>query len=327
MNRIRWGILGTGNIARQFAKGLALLPDADLVAVGSREQATAVAFANHYHIPHAHASYEALAKDAHVDVVYVATPHVFHLANSLLCLEHGKAVLCEKPFTINKRQAEAVFNRARQKNLFVMEAMWTIFFPAMAAVRQLIQGGTLGDVRLVTADFGYRAALDPHGRHFNPALGGGALLDVGIYPLALAQMIYGPPARISSMAHLGETGVDEQAAITLGYEGGKMAVLHTAVRTETPHEAVIMGTDGRIRIHAPWWQPSQFTLTRPGQADQVMNIPYAGNGYQYEATAVMACLRDAKTQHDLMPWSTTLSLQETMDTVRAQWGLHYPGET
>jgi predicted dehydrogenase len=157
-------------------------------------------------------------------------------------------------------------------------------------------------------------------------LGGGALLDVGIYPLALAQMVLGPPAYTSSQAHLGETGIDEQAAVILGYPGGELAVLHTAVRTETAQEAVIMGTEGRIKIHAPWWKPARLTLAQPGQPDQEIDVPFEGNGYNYEATAVMQCLRAGEREHALMPWSTTLALLETMDTIRAQWGLRYPGE-
>lgn len=325
-DKIRWGILGTGVIARKFAEGLAVLTDAALTAVGSRDERTATAFATEYHVPHAHASYEALAENPEVDVIYIATPHVFHMENSLLCLQHGKAVLCEKPFTMNRQQAEAVFALAETKGLFVMEAMWTYFLPAITMVRQLLQEGVIGQVRMLTADFGYRTAMNPYGRHFAPALGGGALLDVGIYPLALAHMVFGVPTQITGMAHLGETGVDEQAAIILGYEGGELALLHTAARTETVQEAVIMGTDGRIKIHFPWWQPTRLTLTQPGQAGQEIELPFLGNGYNYEAAAVMDCLRSNKTQHPLMPWSTTLALQETMDNIRAQWGLRYPAD-
>lgn len=326
MEKIRWGIIGTGSIARQFAQGLAILPEAELAAIGSRQAETAVAFATEFNVPRPYAGYEALAQDKEVDVVYVATPHVYHKQNSLLCLQHGKAVLCEKPFAINKQQAETVFTAARASGLFVMEAMWTYFLPAMAMVRTLLAERVIGEVRLLTADFGFRADLNLASRLFDPALGGGALLDVGIYPLALAQMVFGPPAHINSRAHLGETGVDEQAAIILGYEGGQMALLHTAVRTETPQEAIIMGTEGRLKIHAPWWKPSRLTLTQPGQADQEIEVPFEGNGYNYEAVAVMEQLHAGKQEHALMPWSTTLALMETMDAIRAQWGLRYPGE-
>jgi predicted dehydrogenase len=326
MNKIRWGILGTGNIAAQFARGLAVLPEAELVAVGSRAEGTAVTFAQQFNIPHARATYESLAQDVQVDVIYVATPHVFHMENSLLCLEQGKAVLCEKPFAINKQQAERVFTAAHDKGLFVMEAMWTYFLPAMVKVRQLLAEEAIGEVRMLTADFGFRTSINAESRLFDPALGGGALLDVGIYPLALAQMIFGSPTEIRSLAHLGETGIDEQAAVILGYGGGELALLHTAVRTESPQEAIIMGTDGRIKIHAPWWMPSRLTLTQPGRPDQELEVSFLGNGYNYEATAVMESLRAGQTEHPLMPWATTLALLETMDTIRGQWGLRYPGE-
>ncbi|MBX3060638.1 MAG: Gfo/Idh/MocA family oxidoreductase [Anaerolineae bacterium] len=325
-DKIRWGILGTGVIARKFAEGLAVLSDAELTAVGSRDERTAAAFATQYQVPHAHGSYEALAQNPDVDVIYIATPHVFHMENSLLCLQHGKAVLCEKPFTMNRRQAETIFALAEKSGLFVMEAMWTYFLPAITMVRQLLQEGVIGDARMLTADFGYRTAMNPYGRHFAPALGGGALLDVGIYPLALAHMVFGAPTQIAGMAHLGETGVDEQAAIILGYEEGELALLHTAVRTETVQEAVIMGTDGRIKIHFPWWQPTRLTLTISGQTGQEIDLPFLGNGYNYEAAAVMECLRSGKIQHPLMPWSITLALQDTMDNIRAQWGLRYPAD-
>lgn len=326
MKTIRWGILGTGGIARQFAEGLALVPAAELAAVGSREHSTAVAFATHYHIPRAHASYQALAADPDIDVVYIATPHVFHMENSLLCLEHGKAILCEKPFTINQKQAQTVFEMAAQKQLFVMEAMWSIFFPAMEKVRQLVTEGAIGQLKLLTADFGFRTAFDPHSRTFSPDLGGGALLDVGIYPLALAQMLLGAPQQIHSLAQMSPTGVDEQAAMLLGYEGGAMALLHTAVRTETEQAATLLGSHGRLKIHAPWWRPSRITLTQPGREPQTFHLPFEGNGYNYEATAVGECLRQGQTEHPLMPWQATLQLQQTMDTIRNQWGLRYPGE-
>lgn len=326
MEKIHWGILGTGAIAKKFAAGLAIIPDAELAAVGSRSRETAVAFAEQFGVARAHEGYEALAQDANVDVIYIATPHVFHQEHSLLCLENGKAILCEKPFTINKQQAESVFAAARQRNLFVMEAMWSTFLPALEMLRKLLKDGIIGEVRLITADFGFRGNLDPEHRLYNPALGGGALLDVGIYPLALAQMILGKPTKISSMAHIGKSGVDEQAGMLLGYEKGELALLHTAVRTETVQEAVIMGTEGRIKLHHPWWAASKLTLAQPGMPKQVIEVPYEGNGYNYEATAVMDCLRAGEIEHELMPWSTTLALQETMDAIRAQWGLRYPME-
>lgn len=324
--KIRWGIIGTGNIAKHFARGLAALPDAELIAVGSRSQETADAFADPFNIPRRHASYEALVMDDAVDVVYVSTPHNLHKDNSLLALSAGKAVLTEKPFTINAREALEVIRCAREKRLFLMEAMWTRFIPAMARARELIAQGAIGEPRMVTADFGFRAGIDPQGRLFNPANGGGALLDVGVYCVSLASMIFGKPERITSMAHIGETNVDEQAAIILGYPNGQLAALTTAIRTSTPHEALISGTEGQIRIPPLFWKPTKITLTVYGKENTEIEMPMAGNGYNYQAAEVARCLREGKTESAIMPLDETLAIMETMDTIRAQWGLKYPME-
>jgi len=323
---IRWGILGTGRIAKTFAQGLAVLPDAELVAVGSRSQSAADAFGDEFRVPHRHASYVALADDPDVDVVYVATPHSLHRENSRLCLQAGKAVLCEKPFAINAAQAEEVIALARKKRLFLMEAMWTRFLPVLVRVRELLAEGAIGEVRLLNADFGFSATFDPRGRLFDPHLGGGALLDVGVYLVSLASMVFGPPVRIASMAHLGRTGVDEQAAAILGYERGQLAVLTTAVRTSTPQEAILMGTGGQMRIHSQWWHPTTLTLALEGREEEVIYLPFEGNGYHYEAAEVMDCLRSGRLESDVMPLDETLAIMETMDQMRAQWGLRYPME-
>lgn len=325
-DKIRWGILGTGRIAGQFAQGLAVLPDAELVAVGSRAQGTAGAFGDEFGVPHRHASYEALAEDPDVDVVYVATPHSLHRENCILCLKASKAVLCEKPLTINAAEAEEVIALAREKGFFLMEAMWTRFFPAIEKTCQLLADGAIGEVRMISAGFGFRAPFDPQQRLFNPELGGGALLDVGIYPISLSFMVLGPPSRIVGLAHLGQTDVDEQAAMVLGYDQGQLAVLYTATRTEMPREAFIVGTEGQIRIHALWWRPDTLTLSVEGRKDKMLRFRLRGNGYNYEAAAVMECLRLGKLESEVMPLDETLIIMQTMDEIRAQWGLRYPME-
>lgn len=323
---IRWGIIGTGKIAREFATGLTVLPQAELVAVGSRTTESASRFADIFGVPHRHASYEALANDPDVDVVYVATPHTLHQENSLLCLGAGKAVLCEKPFTINAAEAEAVIQFAREKKLFLMEAMWTRFIPLVVKLRQLLADGVIGGVQMLVADLGFRADFDPLHRLFNPQLGGGGLLDLGVYPVSLASMIFGPPSRITSVAQLGETGVDEQAAIIFRYDQGQLATLYTSLRTGTPKEIILMGTRGRIKIHSPMFRPNKLTLSLDGQEDHVIEMPLEGNGYNYEATEVMRCLQVGKLESDTMPLDETLAIMETMDQIRAQWGLKYPRE-
>lgn len=325
-DKIRWGILGTGNIAHQFARGLAAAEDVELVAVGSRTQESADRFGEEFGVPRRHASYEALANDPDVDAIYVATPHTFHRDNALLCLNGGKAALVEKAFAINAREAEQMIALAREKRLFLMEAMWTRFAPAMVKIRDLLADGAIGEVRMINADFGFRGAMNPEGRWLNLALGGGALLDVGVYPISLASMIFGEPTQIKSLGHLGETGADEQFGVLLGYSAGQIAILSGAVRTRSPHEAVIMGTDGMIRIPSPWWKPEHFTLAISGKSIEAFDLPFTGNGYNYEIGEVGRCLRAGELESSIMPLDETLSIMRTMDAIRAQWGLVYPME-
>ncbi len=323
---IRWGILGTGWIANEFAQGLAEVADAELVAVGSRTAGSASRFADRFQVPRRHASYQALAEDPDVDVIYVATPNPMHKEHCLLCLSSGKPVLCEKPFALNAGEAEAMVRMAREKKVFLMEAMWSRFFPLMGKVRALVDEGAIGEVQVLVADLCIHFDFDPSDRRYAPDLGGGALLDLGVYPLSFASMIMGPPSRITTMAHLGETGVDEQSGIVLKYDQGQVSTLYTSIRVDSPVEALLLGTRGQIRIH-PWWiRPETATLSVTGQETMRIEMPFAGNGYQFEAAEVMACLRAGKLESDLMPLDETLSIMKTMDAIRAQWGLRYPGE-
>lgn len=326
MNAARWGILGTGGIARTFVDGLGSLPEAEVLAVGSRSEASAAGFAGEKEIPRHYGSYEGLAADPDVDVVYVATPHPFHAENVELCLGAGKAVLCEKPFTLNAAEAERLVKLARERGLFLMEGMWTRFFPLMQEVRRLVSDGSIGEVRMLNVDFGFRAKLDPASRLFDPALGGGALLDVGVYCLSMASMVLGKPTEAVGLSHIGETGVDEQASIVLEHEGGRLANLSIGVRTETPQEATIMGTDGYVRIHSPWWHPSSMTICRPHKEDEIVEEPISGNGFGYEAAEVMRCLDRDETESPVMPLDETIAVMRTMDGLREAWGLEYPGE-
>jgi predicted dehydrogenase len=324
-DKIRWGILGTGNIAHQFANGLKALTDAELIAVGSRSQESADKFANEFNVPNRHASYEALASDPQVDAIYISTPHPFHKENTLLCLQAGKAVLCEKPFALNVHEGEEMIEMARSRGVFLMEAMWTRFLPALIKVRELIAKGTIGEPRMLTADFGFRTSVNPQGRLFDPKLGG-ALLDVGVYPVSLASMLFGAPEHIVSLADIGSTGIDEQSAMIFKYGQGQLALLSSAVRTNTPQEAVISGTLGQIRLHSQWWRCSHLTLSVGGKRDRGFRLPYEGNGYNYEAAEVGRCLRAGEKESPVMPHAETLSILKTMDHIRAQWNLKYPSE-
>lgn len=322
---IQWGILAPGSIAHQFATGLQSVPDAKLLAVGSRSQEKADAFADKFSVPKRHASYEALAADPDIHAVYIATPHPQHKDAALLCLAHGKAVLCEKPFTVNAKEAEEVIESARAKNLFVMEAMWSRFFPAMGHVRKLLAEGAIGEPLMLHADFGFRAGVDPNSRLFSPALAGGGLLDVGVYVVSLSSMIFGTPSQVAGVAKLGETGVDELAAISLLHSGGQVSALTTGVRVNTPHEAVILGSEGSIKLHAPWWKLAKITVNANGKSEEI-DLPYEGAGMNYEAAEVGKCLRAGKNESDILPWAETLSVMKTLDTLRGQWGLKYPME-
>lgn len=324
----KWGILGTGNIAHKFASGLQELDTAEIVAVASRTQDRADAFADEFNVPKRYASYDALANDDDVQVIYIATPHTYHHANTLLCLNHGKHVLCEKPFAVNAIQAKEMVALAREKNVFLMDAIWTRYLPIMTKLRELLAEQAIGDVMLVQADFGFRmGAVIPEHRIFNPDLAGGALLDVGIYPVQLASMVYGKqPTDIVSQATLGTTGVDELSVTVFKYSDYEMATITTAIQLTTPHEARIMGTQGMILI-PNWWHPTEMTVHINGQDPVTHQLAFIGNGFNYEADEVGRCIRDGLTESPLMPLDETIAIMETMDRMRQQWQLTYPIET
>ncbi len=324
--KTRWGILGPGTISQKFATGLKAVSDAEITAVGSRDLQRANAFADTFSIPHRHGNYTDLAHNPDVDVIYVATPHPFHKEGAMLCLEAGKAVLCEKPLTVNAEQAEEMIACARENNQFLMEAMWTRFLPVIVKVREWLADGAIGEPRLLTADKGSRQTLSTEtleGRLFNPELGGGGLLDVGVYTIALAYMVFGAPSMITSLAHIGETNVDEQASILLGYDAGQIANLFCAIRTETLKEARIIGTKGSIHI-PEFWQATSATLIRTGRYPVHIEIPFKSNGFENQVIEVINCLREGKLESDVMPLNESLSIMKTMDTIRFQWGLKYP---
>ncbi|MHC4983460.1 MAG: Gfo/Idh/MocA family protein [Planctomycetota bacterium] len=321
----RWGIIGTGGIARKFANAAPGVEGAELVAIGSRTREKAEAFGDEFKVAHRYGSYEALASDDRLDAVYIATPHPMHHPNSLLCLRAGKAVLCEKPFTVNASQAAEVIDAARENKLFCMEAMWTRFLPTLVKTRQILAAGTIGEVRMVLADFAFRAAWNPERRLLNPELAGGGLLDVGVYCVSLASMVLGSPSRVAGLAHIGETGVDEHSAVVLGYDEGQLAVLVSGVRTSTLHEAVIIGTAGRLRLESPWWHGTKLTVAT-GEKEDTLELPFKGNGFDHEIEEVGRCLAAGKLESEIMPLDETLSIMKTMDTIRAQWHLRYPME-
>jgi dihydrodiol dehydrogenase / D-xylose 1-dehydrogenase (NADP) len=326
MNKvIKWGIMGPGGIAHKFVKSLKCIEDAEATAVGSRSKDRADEFARQYGIARSYGSYKELANDKDVDIIYVATPHSAHYECALMCLKAGKAVLCEKSFTMNSTEAEKLICTARESSVFLMEAMWTRFLPSMVKVRELLTKGVIGDIRMVKADFGFRSAWNPESRILDPLLGGGALLDAGIYPISFASMILGShPSKITGLAHIGTTGVDEQFSAVLGYDEGRLAVLSGAIRTALRNEAWIHGTDGYIRI-PDFFMASKFELRIQDTTEQ-FNIPYLSTGYTYEATEAMRCLRENRLDSEIMPLDESLEIMRIMDSLREQWGLKYPFE-
>ena len=312
---LRWGLIGSGQIASAFADDLTLTDSGRVVAIGSRSQESADRFADKFDIPNRHASYEALVADPAVEVVYVGTPHPMHYANALLALEAGKPVLVEKPFTMNADEARQLIDRARSKGLFLMEAMWTRCLPHIVEIGRLLADGALVTVM---ADHGQFFPKDPASRLFARELGGGVLLDCGVYPVSFASMVLGKPARVVALITPAFTGVDGQTSMLFGFASGAQAVLTCTSSARTPTRAAIVGTEARIEIDSFFYAPSTFTLIRRDGSATRFEPPHEGNGLHYEADEVARCLRAGLLESPLMPLDETLEIVETLDTVIAQ---------
>jgi predicted dehydrogenase len=324
---LRWGILGTGGIAHSFVADIAD-NGFTITAVGSRTQQSADAFAAEFGIPTAHGSYEALVADPEVDIIYVSTPHPFHAENAKLVLTGGKHVLVEKPFTLNQGQAAEVAALAEEKGLVVLEAMWTRWIPHMVRIREIIAAGTLGDVRTVIADHNQYLPLDPAHRINNPELGGGALLDLGIYPVSFAWDILGEPESVVAISSpTASTGVDRQTAILLGYAGGQQAVLHTALDTAGPNTASIIGTEGWIGIDSVFYNHTSFSVHNSrGEVTERYEPVEKNRGMQYQAWEAERIVASGTTAGVVLPPSESVAIMGTLDEIRRQIGLRYPGE-
>ncbi|HEY8301066.1 MAG TPA: Gfo/Idh/MocA family oxidoreductase [Jatrophihabitans sp.] len=320
----RWGLMATGGIARTFATDLAHVPDATLVAVGSRSQHSADAFGDEFDVPHRHASYQALAEDPDVDAVYVSPPHPFHRDAALLALRAGKAVLCEKPFALDAAETEEMIAAARESGTLLVEAMWTRFLPTMVRVREILAAGTLGQVVYVTAEHGQWFAEDAGHRLFAPSLGGGALLDLGVYPLSFAHMVLGTPARITATSEPAFTGVDKTTSAILQYDDGAHAVVTTSLAAASNNPAVIYGTEARLELDGWFYTPTSFrVVARDGTVLESYQPPAGGRGMEHEAIEVGRCLSEGLTESPVMPLSETLAVMATMDEIRRQIGLDY----
>ncbi|MGI9157344.1 MAG: Gfo/Idh/MocA family protein [Marmoricola sp.] len=334
---VGWGILASGNIAHSFATDLQQLPDARLVAVGSRRLESAEEFARELPqrdggTPRAYGSYEELAADPDVDIVYVASPHGLHHEHVRMLLEAGKPVLCEKALTLNAAQAEDLVALAAEKRLFLMEAMWMACHPLVRHLRERMQAGDFGQPRQLVADLGWVVERPPTDRMLDPALGGGALLDMGIYPLTLAQLFLGDPAELTAVAHRAPTGIDLNLVIAARYDGGAVAALTTSMTSNSPRTATIATGTGRLDFPAPFHHPSyvSWTAYHDGQPQQPQRIvppaPVIGTGLGNEAAEVMRCLRAGELESPLVPHQQSLTLMRQMDSIRATLGVVYPGE-
>jgi predicted dehydrogenase len=324
----RWAIWGLGKIAHKFARDLALIPGAELHAVASRSASRAQEFASTYQVPHAFGSYEASLQLDSVDAVYIAMEHTGHAQAAIQCLRNGWPVLCEKPLGINAREVESMIQTAREENVLLMEALWTRFLPITQQLLSLLQEGAIGEIQSIHADFGFKAPFDPDRRLFNPALGGGALLDIGIYPVFLALLLLGKPDEIKAMAKVGSTGVDEAIGMTFGYSKGTIAHLQASFRVTTPCEARIFGTEGTLLLHSRWHEGQQITWSGYGQKKpRTYHTPIDGIGYRYETEHFMSLLREDALESPWMPLDFSSKLMHTLDKIREQCGLSYPAET
>ncbi|MCD6234738.1 MAG: Gfo/Idh/MocA family oxidoreductase [Candidatus Marinimicrobia bacterium] len=324
--QIKWGILGTGRMAEIFTSELMHLPEAIVVAVGSRHHKKAEAFGERFHIPERFNSYSDLVNQSSADIIYVATPHPFHKDNTILALSAGKHVLCEKPFAINAREAESMITVSQTKGLFLMDALWIRFTPLMQWLKQALEDEVVGKPGLFSGAFGYAMDFNPESRVFNPHLGGGALLDVGIYPLSTSVWLLGMPVETKSLATLGESGIDERTGIVMKTADGMLSVFYTAVVNRTPYDFTVMGEKGMITVHEPWWHQNTLTIHPVSGRPIVKHFPFENRGYGYMALHVMSCIRKGLTESPAIPHEETLGIMKLMDQIREQIGLKYPGE-
>ena len=322
--KIKWGIIGPGWIAHKFATALQVAANCELYAVGSRHIDTAKKFAAEFHIPKAYGSYQELLQDPDVDAVYIATPHNLHLENTLLALEHHKHVLCEKPMGVNRKEEEKMIEKAREKNLFLMEALWTRFLPNIIKTKELIDSGEIGDVKLFTASFSILSDNGPEHRHYNIDLCGGTILDTGIYNIFLSLLLLGSPKNISAIAGLSSQGGDNSCSYTFKYENDTLAVMYSSFLADPPVVAEIHGTRGKIVLGHLWFCPGKVKLTYRGGKEKIFEFEERSNGYEYEAEETAKCILAGKIQSDLWSWNDSLQLISTMDSIRKQCGIVYP---
>jgi predicted dehydrogenase len=349
MKETVWGIIGPGKIANKFALALKLVPGARLGAVASRDKEKGRAFAVTHEAGQVYDNYAALATDPTINAIYIATPHGFHAEHALLCLRQGKAVLCEKPLALSAVEVGSMIAAAREHRAFLMEAMWTRFIPLMGAVMELVDSGRIGAVRYIRADFGFLSPFDPAGRLYNLRLGGGSLLDIGIYPLYLCLQLLGEPDHITAAGRLSPTGSDVTCHAILQYGVGDRpvvpaagdrpvtpageadartatAVISSTLTCQTALTAEIAGTEGMIRIPTPWYKNDRFEWNRTGEPAQTVQLEPMVNGFEYQIAESMRCMEQGLIESPSLPHAFSLMMSRTMDAIRAQIGVQYNNE-
>ncbi len=322
-NITKWGIIGCGNIAKKFADDLGTVPHAELYAVASRSFDKANIFAQEYDATRAYDSYTDLAQDANVDVVYVATPHSSHYENTMLCLDNGKAVLCEKPFAMDSAQVDKMIAFAKGKKAFLMEALWTHFLPHYQYVIEIVNQKKFGDIQELHADFGFVAGCEPEHRLLNKALGGGSLLDLGIYPIFAAMTLLGLPEEIEAKARLSDTGIDHESRMEFRYNNDVTAYLHSSLIETTPTELKVMCTGGQVIVRRPFHAPTTVSLIDNSGGEEVMAFTESTHGYRHEAIHVQDMLNQGRIESTIMTFEKSRKLMSLLDAVRYRIGLHY----
>lgn len=322
--KIKWGILGTGRIARIMGAALQVVENAELVAVGSRSSEKAKEFAAGFNIPKHYGTYEALMADTEIDVVYIATPHQLHLPNTLAALGSGKHVLCEKPMGVNSKELQAMSEKAKEKGLFLMEALWTRFLPHMIETKKRIENAEIGDIKLLTASFCFKSNNGPEHRHFNRELCGGSILDIGIYNFFLTLFLLGEPRSIKASAGLSDQGGDNSCGCVFNYDSDTLAVTHSSFMADAPVVAAVHGTKGKIEIGEKWFTPTHITITNNSGVSERLDFGVKCNGYEFEAQEVTNCILNGKQQSDVWSLADSARLMRLMDAVRKECGVVYP---
>lgn len=320
--KVNWGILGLGKIAHKFAADLQLVEGSTIYGVASRNRVKARTFSEEFSSVTYYDSYEALAKDPDIGVVYIATPHTFHFENTLMCLQNGKSVLCEKPMGMNEGEVTRLIDEAKTRNLFLMEGIWTRFIPAIEKLIDLLEQNRIGDIFAVRADFGFKPVPNPKSRLFDKSLGAGSLLDIGIYPIYLSLLTLGLPKQIKATARFTETGADSYCAMLFDYANDSKAILESTIEANTPTEAIIYGSNGSIKLHSNFHHTERLTITS-GETTETIEIAYTGNGYVHEIEEVNTCIIRQVTESKKLPHKTSLKLIEILDSVRQEIGLSY----